>query len=55
MSSVTKSDKLKLSGADIISVQGDSGHAQAKMVIDQYSHVLDENGKVNAQLIEDAI
>jgi integrase len=47
--------KLKLSGGDIKSVQGDSGHAQAKMVTDQYSHVLDENRKVNAQLIEDAI
>ena len=47
--------KLKLSGGDIKSVQGDSGHAQAKMVTDQYSHVLDENRKINAQLIEDAI
>lgn len=47
--------KLKLSGGDIKSVQGDSGHAQAKMVTDQYSHILDENRKVNAQLIEDAI
>ena len=25
------------------------------MVTDQYSHVLDENRKINAQLIEDAI
>ena len=25
------------------------------MVTDQYSHILDENRKVNAQLIEDAI
>ncbi len=47
--------KLKLSGGDIKSVQGDSGHAQAKMVTDQYSHVLDENRKVNARLIEEAI
>ncbi len=47
--------KLKLNGGDIKSVQGDSGHAQAKMVTDQYSHILDENRKVNAQLIEDAI
>ena len=30
-------------------------NAQAKMVTDQYSHILDENRKVNAQLIEDAI
>ena len=30
--------KLKLNGGDVKSVQGDSGHAQAKMVTDQYSH-----------------
>ena len=40
--------KLKLTGGDIKSVQGDSGHAQAKMVTDQYSHILDENRKENA-------
>ena len=35
--------KLKLNGGDVKSVQGDSGHAQAKMVTDQYSHILDED------------
>ena len=29
-------------------VQGDSGHAQAKMVTDQYSHILDDGRKENA-------
>lgn len=46
--------KLKLNGGDIKAVQGDSGHAQAKMVTDQYSHILDEDRKTNAQLIEQA-
>ena len=46
--------KLKLNGGDIKSVQGDSGHAQAAMVTDQYSHILDENRRTNAELIEKA-
>lgn len=46
--------KLKLNGGDIKSVQGDSGHAQAKMVTDQYSHVLDEDRRYNAELFEEA-
>lgn len=35
------------------SVQGDSGHAQAKMVADVYSHILDEDRRINAQRFED--
>ena len=46
--------KLKLSGGDIKAVQGDSGHAQADMVTEVYGHILDEDRKKNAQLIEDA-
>lgn len=46
--------KLKLNGGDIKAVQGDSGHAQAKMVTDQYSHILDDDRKMNAQLFEKA-
>ncbi len=45
--------KLKLNGGDVKSVQGDSGHAQAKMVTDQYSHILDEDRKNNARIFED--
>ena len=30
--------KLKLNGGDIKAVQGDSGHAQASMVTEQYAH-----------------
>ena len=46
--------KLKLNGGDIKAVQGDSGHAQAKMVTDQYSHILDDDRKQNAKLFEEA-
>ena len=46
--------KLKLNGGDIKAVQGDSGHAQAKMVTDQYSHILDDDRRVNAELFEKA-
>lgn len=46
--------KLKLSGGDIKSVQGDSGHAQADMVTEVYSHIIDEDRRKNAQLMEQA-
>ena len=46
--------KLKLNGGDIKAVQGDSGHAQASMVTDQYSHILDDDRKNNAALFESA-
>ncbi len=46
--------KLKLNGGDIKAVQGDSGHAQATMVTDQYSHILDESRRNNVQLFEQA-
>ena len=44
--------KLKLNGGDIKSVQGDSGHAQSKMVADVYSHILDNDRCINAQRFE---
>ena len=40
--------KLKLNGGDMKSVQGDSGHAQVKMVADVYSHIIDEDRRLNA-------
>ena len=46
--------KLKLSGGDIKSVQGDSGHAQADMVTEVYSHIIDEDRRRNATLLEDS-
>ena len=45
--------KLKLNGGDVKSVQGDSGHAQAKMVTDQYSHILDDDRVRNAEIFEE--
>jgi hypothetical protein len=47
-------DRLKLNGGDIKAVQGDSGHAQAQMVTDQYSHILDDDRMHNADLFEQA-
>ena len=46
--------KLKLSGGDIKAVQGDSGHAQADMVTEVYGHIIDEDRRKNAQLLENA-
>lgn len=42
-----------LSG-DIKATQGDTGHAQADMVTDLYSHILDEDRKVNAQKFDES-
>ena len=45
--------KLKLNGGDMKSVQGDSGHAQMKMVADVYSHIIDDDRVRNAQRFEE--
>lgn len=34
--------------ADIKAVQGDTGHAQATMVMERYAHILDDDRRVNA-------
>ena len=44
----------KLNGGDMKSVQGDSGHAQMKKVVDVYSHIIDDDRCLNAQRIEEA-
>ena len=46
--------KLKLHGADIKAVLGDSGHAQADMVTEVYSNIIDEDSRRNATLLEDS-
>ena len=46
--------KLKLNGGDIKAVQGDSGHAQVKMVADVYSHIIDDDRRLNAERMEAA-
>ena len=45
--------KLTLNGGDIKAVQGDSGHAQASMVTEQYAHILDDDRRLNAQRFDD--
>lgn len=41
--------KLVITKGDIKSVQGDTGHAQAKMVTDTYAEIYDNRRKVNAK------
>ena len=49
---LSTSMKLQLSGGDIKAVQGDTGHSQANMVTDVYSHTFDENRKRIADQME---
>lgn len=46
--------KLKLSDGDIKAVQGDSGHAQADMITEVYGHIIDEDRRKNAEMMENA-
>ena len=41
--------KLKLSRGNIKAVQGDTGHAEARMVTDTYAHGFDADRKLIAQ------
>ena len=41
--------KLKITGGDLKATQGDTGHAQMRMVADVYSHIIDEDRKTTAQ------
>ena len=45
--------KLKISGGDIKAVQGDTGHAQANMVTDVYSHIMNDDRKRLAKKMND--
>lgn len=45
--------KLKLNHGDIKATQGDTGHAQADMVTEVYSHILDEDRKLNAKVFDE--
>ena len=45
--------KLKLSGGNIKAVQGDTGHAQARMVTEIYSHIQDEDRRTLALKVEE--
>lgn len=44
--------KLKMTHGDLKSVQGDTGHAEADMVMDVYSRVIDEDRRLNAQQLD---
>lgn len=44
--------KLQLSNGDIKAVQGDTGHAQARMVTDQYAHITDRSRQNLAQQVD---
>lgn len=41
--------KLKMTHGDIKSVQGDTGHAEAEMVTDVYSEIVNEDRRLNAK------
>lgn len=45
--------KLKWNGGDMKAVQGDSGHARMEMVAEVYSHIIDEDRRINAQRFEE--
>lgn len=45
--------KLKISGGNIKAVQGDTGHAQARMVTDVYAHIMTDDRKNLAQKVND--
>ncbi len=44
--------KLKMNHGDIKAVQGDTGHAQATMVMEIYSHIIDEDRRENARKLD---
>ena len=41
--------KLKMTNGDIKSVQGDTGHSKADMVTEVYTHIIDEDRRLNAE------
>ena len=45
--------KLQISGGNIKAVQGDTGHAQARMVTDLYAHADTEDRRLLAQKVEE--
>ena len=44
--------KMKMTNGDVKSVQGDTGHAEAEMVTDVYSEIIDEDRRFNAQKMD---
>ena len=46
--------KLKMTKGDVKSVQGDTGHAEAEMVMEVYSRIIDEDRRHNAVSLENS-
>lgn len=46
--------KLQISGGDIKSVQGDTGHSSADMVVNTYAHMQDNNRRFLMQTLENS-
>lgn len=42
-----------MTNGDVKSVQGDTGHAEAEMVTDVYSEIIDEDRRYNAQKMDE--
>lgn len=42
-----------MTNGDIKSVQGDTGHAEAEMVMDAYSRVIDKDRRLNAKKLDE--
>ena len=49
---LSTSVKLKLSGGDIKTVQGDTGHSQSRMVTEVYSEIFDDDRKLLAKKMD---
>ena len=45
--------KLKMTNGDVKTVQDDTGHAEAEMVTDVYSEIIDEDRRYNAQKMDE--
>ena len=46
--------KLKMTQGDLKSVQGDTGHAEAEMITEVYTEIIDEDRRFNASKMEDS-
>ena len=46
--------KLKMTNGDLKSVQGDTGHAEAEMITEVYTEIIDEDRRFNASKMEES-
>ena len=52
VASILETNYRKMTNGDVKSVQGDTGHAEAEMVTDVYSEIIDEDRRFNAQKMD---